>query len=246
MIFVKFILFGLFAIWGILCFVISLILVVIFYAIIFISIGSRADIVAHKLSRVWAKYIIITCGIRIKITGNTHHAKSKTFIFISNHKSMLDIPICALSTSHFFKFLSKAELVKIPLLGYIISKLYITVDRSTNKGKVLSFRKMEQALIVGKSIWIYPEGSRNQGEENLTEFQKGAFELAVRTNTSILACVIYDTSSHISKQKGFYLRPGTVKVKWLPAISPNGETATSLAKKLYDNMNDELDILKAY
>jgi 1-acyl-sn-glycerol-3-phosphate acyltransferase len=47
----------------------------------------------------------------------------KTYVFVANHQSQLDIPLYAIACSNIFRFLAKAELTKIPLMGYIIRNL---------------------------------------------------------------------------------------------------------------------------
>lgn len=71
--------------------------------------------------------------IRYKIINEDFISDKGTYVFVANHRSMLDIPLYARACSNTFRFLSKAELTKIPLLGYVIRKLYVTVKRGDKK-----------------------------------------------------------------------------------------------------------------
>jgi 1-acyl-sn-glycerol-3-phosphate acyltransferase len=70
---------------------------------------------------------------------------------------MLDIPAYAAACSNSFRFLSKAELAKIPLLGYVIKNLYITVNRTDRSDRSKSIERMKETIDEGLSVFLAPE-----------------------------------------------------------------------------------------
>ena len=136
-----------------------------------------------------------------------------------NHLSALDIPASAIACPNPFRFLSKAELGKIPVLGWIIRNIYLTVDRGSARARSESLVKMTNALNEGSSILIYPEGTRNRGGSVPERFFDGAFRLALSSGKplAMLCLVNSHERSHGSK---FSLQPGVLRYHWLPVIEP--------------------------
>lgn len=201
---------------------ISLLIVTPIYAVIFLLGGKRATRPAHRLSQLWAHWVLFFTGTWLKVYNRELLDPKETYVFVSNHQSQIDIPACAVSTNHIFKFLAKDELRKIPLLGYIISNLYIMVDRSSMRARVLSMQKMEATLTEGISVWIYPEGTRNKSTEPLGPFFDGAFQLAIASQRPIAVLTIIGTSKILPSGQLFQLRPGRVKSVWSAPIQTRG------------------------
>jgi len=213
-----------FAILAGLLIIISLIIVTPIYAIILRFGGVNAVQIANKLSKIWAHYVLFCSGARLKVFGKDLIRPKETYVFVSNHRSYLDIPVCAIATDNTFKFLAKDELGKAPFLGYIIRTLYITVKRQSVRDRVMSLKKMESELKQGVSVFLYPEGSRNKTNELLTEFLDGAFTVAINTGTPIAVCTIYDTRKILQPGNLFKLIPGKVNAWWEQPIETKGMT----------------------
>jgi 1-acyl-sn-glycerol-3-phosphate acyltransferase len=192
----------------------SLIIVTPIYFLIFLTGGKNADRAALQLSRAWASIVLISCGVRLIVHNRDAVDPKKTYVIISNHRSYIDVPVCARCTRLTFKFLAKEELTKVPLLGYIITRLYITVRRKSARDGVNALKKMEAELNKGTSVWIYPEGTRNTSDQPLREFQDGAFVLAVNTGRPLLVLTIKDTRKILPPDTLFNLFPGKVEAWW--------------------------------
>jgi len=134
------------ALWGILVFIILMFPVLPFYIIGIAIWGSKAIQKVHFASRIWARGIFFFCGIIPKNVGQVKLDKTQAHVLISNHLSALDIPLCAIASANPFRFLSKAELGKIPVLGWIIRNIYLTVDRANARERQQSMDKMKAAL----------------------------------------------------------------------------------------------------
>jgi 1-acyl-sn-glycerol-3-phosphate acyltransferase len=126
--------------------------------------------------------------IFIKIHGREHFERGKGYVVIGNHNSNYDIFInsTTLPWHSVFYFLSKSELGKVPAFGIIAKNLTVLVDRSSMTSRMKSMLLMKNILKSGRSVWIFPEGTRNKTDQDLIEFQDGAFRLAVEMKSPII------------------------------------------------------------
>lgn len=217
------------ALWGIyalLIFVVTLIISIICYFIIFtIADKKTAASTAHKyVSRNWARTLFFFFGIRLKIKNKTFLKNDQTYVFVANHLSQLDIPADAIATDHVFKYLAKEELTKIPLMGYIIRNLYISVNRKDKFARAKSMENMQNNLRQGISVFIFPEGTRNKSDQPLLDFRDGAFRLAIESQVPIAALTLLNTGKLLSPSRPIELSPGTITCVWSEPISTKGMT----------------------
>ena len=141
-----------------------------------------------------------------------------------NHTSQLDIPLFARACVNTFRFLSKIEVTKIPLMGYIVKRIYITVDRKKREDRVRSVEKMKYSLLTESvSVVLFPEGTRNRTEQPLIDLKDGAFRLAIDTQLPIAVLTILNAKEFIPAGK-FELKPGTIRGIWSEPIETMGLT----------------------
>ena len=98
-------------------------------------------------------------------------------IRVANHQSFLDMPLLATLPTN-MKWVSKKELFKIPIVGWLMSLAgHISIDRGA-KGAAKSLQKMVGPIENGMSVMIFPEGTRSR-EGKLKAFKK---ELPLRVD----------------------------------------------------------------
>ncbi len=236
---------SLFGLWAALIFSISMILAGVFYFVIFSTCSSgKAPHIAHgKVSRIWAGFLLFCYGIRLHIKNENVLERNTTYVFVANHRSMLDIPAYALACHHTFRFLAKAELMKIPVLGYIIRKLYISVDRKNKEARVKSMENMNRSIRDGISVFICPEGTRNKTNDPLLSFHDGAFRLAISAQVPLAVLTILHSGKLLSPNQPLEMRPGTIDCVWAPVIETKGLTEKDipmLKQQVIDIMEKEL------
>ncbi len=221
---------NLFGFYAILIFIVVLIVAAICHTLVFTFVNEkRAPFFAHKwVSRPWARTLFIFYGIRLKTYDQKILDPNQTYVFIANHRSLLDIPAFALAHHHTFRFLAKAELLKLPLFGYLIKKLYITVDRKDKTARAKSMENMIKSIREGISVFIYPEGTRNKTDNPLLPFHDGAFRLAIQTQLPIAILVIKNADHLLSPKYPFALRPGKIICQWCETIPTTGLTQADL------------------
>lgn len=218
------ILYLLVGIYCILPFIISFFIVIPLYFLIFNFAGKKAPVMAHRISRGWGYFLLTAFFLRVKIKNREFIDSATTYVFIANHRSMLDIPLYAISCKNTFRFLSKAELAKIPIFGYVVKRLYITVNRSDKSDRGRSIEKMQRSLAEGVSIFLAPEGTRNRTTAPLLPFKDGAFLLAVTSGRPIAVLTILNTHQHHSPILPLELKPGILFAEWSEPILTIGLT----------------------
>ena len=234
-----------FGIYAAIVFACSLLISSLLYFIVFTLMDEdHSPAFAHRyISRPWASFLFIMYGIRVEIRNRNFLERHQPYVFIANHRSQLDIPAYAIATNHIIRFLAKAELNKIPLMGYIIGKLYISVDRKDKAARSRSMENMLSSLRRGISVFICPEGTRNKGTEPLLPFHDGAFRLAIQAQMPLAILVVKNAEQLLSPLRPVELAPGKIICQWCPTISTRGltqEDLPSLKDKAIELMTEAL------
>lgn len=220
-----------------------------FYVIWYLSVfsfftvcGGVTTLVVSLFSEKWARYItniiwayvvIPPAGIRLETIGRENLPQLHgNYIVYANHGSLLDIPAVALATRVPLTWVAKASLSKIPFFGWAMARVHMLVDR---KGSVDATRKMvEEAsrrLKDGQILSIFPEGTRNRGDQPLLPFKKGAFILARHTKVPIVPVAIKNSRALWPANK-FWPRPGIIRIKIGSPMAPlAGENLTALTER---------------
>ena len=165
-----------------------------------------------KLARFWSKFILVGMGFVWKIEREQIPEKDKSYMFIGNHTSMVDIMLMLTSVKNPFVFVGKKELAKIPLFGFFYKRTCILVDRSSAKSRQAVFLRAQRRLKQGLSICIFPEGGVPEEDILLDEFKDGAFRLAINHNIPIVPITFADNKKRFS-YTFFSGGPGKMRVK---------------------------------
>mmetsp|Transcript_12055 Transcript_12055/g.35788 ORF Transcript_12055/g.35788 Transcript_12055/m.35788 type:complete len:343 (-) Transcript_12055:61-1089(-) len=137
----------------------------------------------------------------------------KACIYVANHQSFMDILSC-LHLPRSFKFISKAEIFKIPLIGWTMAKAqHISLQREDRKSQVEVFRSALKKLGAGTSLFIYPEGTRSKDGVMLDFKAKGAFGMARRVKVPIVPITVLGTGRMMPGGKEYMLYPSWAGVR---------------------------------
>jgi 1-acyl-sn-glycerol-3-phosphate acyltransferase len=221
----------LFAFYAVLFVVVTAFIVIPCYIVIFTTFSAeKAPHSAHKMSRFWARLLFMGFFIRVKVKGKELIDKNQVYVFVCNHRSQLDIPLFACACENTFRFLAKIEVTKVPFFGYVVKKLYLTVDRKSKEDRVASIQRMKDSMQKEKiAVLLYPEGTRNRTDAPLLDFKDGAFRMAIETQLPIAVLTILN-SADFSPVNKFQLRPGTIKAQWSEPIITKGMTLDDVPK----------------
>lgn len=189
------------------------------FILIPLLISQKGDKISFLFIRLWASIWSFLSGIRYEVHGLQHIDPSKPYIYIFNHRSFIDAPVIPMVIPQEVRGIGKKELSKIPVFGTVIGRIAVWVDRSDAESRRISLEKLVKFLSLGKSIVVAPEGTRNDTDEVLLHFQKGAFRLSIETGIPILPMAVIGADT-IMKRGSLMLSPGKVKVYFSAPINP--------------------------
>jgi 1-acyl-sn-glycerol-3-phosphate acyltransferase len=156
---------------------------------------------------------------KIKIEGREKAKKGETYVIISNHQSMLDT-LFINSLRYRFKWVSKIENLKVPVLGWYLRMAdYIVVNRGNEESKIEMLDKSLNYLKNGISVMLFPEGTRSSDNE-VAMFKRGAFQLAIDSNVSILPVMIEGTGGILPKHGLLFKSGYRITVRVLDPVDP--------------------------
>ena len=153
----------------------------------------------HLFTCFWASlYTWVMPPWHIRIEGKEHVRKDATYMVVMNHQSQLDILVVFRLFFH-FKWVSKIEMFKIPLIGWNMRlNRYISLKRGDKESVAQMISGCEDRIDEGSSIFMFPEGTRSPDGE-VKAFKLGAFQLALKKKIPILPIVISGTNRALPK-----------------------------------------------
>lgn len=214
---------------------IYLILVLIVFGIILLPFGivlwalttpfDKKGVVIFQYARVWAFCLIhMNPFWRVELEGAENVDPDQSYVMVSNHQAMYDIPLLYYVPLH-FKWVAKREVLKMPIIGWVLWMQHgIALRRGDPNSAKKMMKKGVEFLNQGNSVMIFPEGTRSK-TGRVNAFMPGAFLMATKSKHPILPVVI-DGALGVTQKKG----SGHIfKVKILPAISVEEIASTKIA-----------------
>ena len=179
----------------------------------------------HLFTCFWASlYIWVFPAWSVSISGKSRIDRNQTYVIVSHHQSLVDI-LVAFNLFVHFKWVSKAELFNIPLIGW---NMYLNRYIRLERGKKDSIKKMyqacEQHLISGSSVYLFPEGTRSTTGQ-MRDFKEGAFVLAKRLGLPVLPIVINGSKGAVPKNSLNFHGRTEIIVEILQPVQPDDSTS---------------------
>jgi 1-acyl-sn-glycerol-3-phosphate acyltransferase len=173
----------------------------------------------HWLIAHWGfQYIRVWPGWRVKVIGREKIPKGRV-VFVANHQSMADV-ISVLGLYAPYKFVSKAELFRVPVLGWLMSMArYVPVERGKPHSMARMIEECRGWLRSGVSVLIFPEGTYSGGKRMLP-FKRGAFTLACEEQVPVVPVVLKGTPELIHEDGPWMSPRAHVSVEVLDTIAP--------------------------
>lgn len=132
-------------------------------------------------------------GVRFDIVQGKEHLSTRPMVLVGNHQSSLDVLLLAAIFPQYCSVTAKASLKSVPFLGWFMSLSgTVFIDRADRQSALKAFeRAAEEMRRQRQSVFIFPEGTRHSSPnvEELGNFKKGAFHLAVQAQVPVVVCV---------------------------------------------------------
>jgi 1-acyl-sn-glycerol-3-phosphate acyltransferase len=229
---------------GIVFFVIFLVTYPFFFILL-----SRDEwvIYAFKLKKVWSFLMSVFALVPVVVKKEVELPKDTPYVICANHTSYLDIVLMNCIISNFFVFMGKAELLKWPIVNVFFrnGRMDIAVNRTNKREAMRALQKAGEALELGRSVMIFPEGTMPETAPKMKRFKNGAFKLAIENQVPIVPLTLITNWKLFSDHTDIFGRgrPGICRAKIHKPISTKGMTdkdLVSLREQTFNTINQEL------
>ncbi|HSQ77560.1 MAG TPA: lysophospholipid acyltransferase family protein [Nitrospirota bacterium] len=181
--------------------------------------------------------------IRLRYEDRSKNCPGEPYIFVSNHRSASDaFLMCVLP--HECVQIVNIWPFRIPVLGlYARLSGYLNI-RSMSHEHFMSEAK--ELLSNGVSIIFFPEGTRS-ASRTMGSFHGAAFRLALESKAAVVPLCIAG-NEHIPPKGSLLLRPGTIRVRRLPAIvwdDYKDLNAFAFKNRVWHIIDNELSVMES-
>lgn len=176
---------------------------------------------------------------RLTVIGSDHVPATGGFILAAGgHRSILDTPIVAATTSRLLRYMGAEKYFEVRGLSWFLRSVGgFPVQRDATDRDAL--RLSEEVLRSGQPLVIYPEGTRFSGAV-VQPLQQGAAFLACRAQVPIVPVGLGGTERAWPKG-GRFIRPTKVAlVVGEPMVPPAPEDGTRVKRSAVRAFNDQL------
>jgi 1-acyl-sn-glycerol-3-phosphate acyltransferase len=217
---------------------ISVYTVVLGAASIVSSLWDPKGYAAHACARVWSWLILKTTGVRVAVEDLDRIEPRKTYVFVSNHQSIYDIPVIFASLPYQLRIIAKASLARFPVLGWHLKRGgHLFVDRR-NPDRAGILNRWRALVSEGLSLVIFAEGTRSW-DGQVARFRAGSFLLAIEAGLPIVPLGVIGTRQVMPKGR-LRTEPADVKLIVHDPIQPPALERPTIqdAKALADRVRD--------
>ena len=205
--------------------------------------------VAHGCARAWSWVILKTTGVRVRVIGLERVVRGQTYVFVSNHQSIYDIPVIFASLPFQLRIIAKESLGRFPFLGWHLRRaVHLLVDRS-NPDRAGILGRWRRLVADRLSLIVFPEGTRS-ADGRVGRFRAGSFLLALEAGLTIVPLAV-SGSRHVMKKGRLMTCPGDVTLvvhEPIPAPridAPGVADARELAGRVHAVVRASLDALES-
>jgi 1-acyl-sn-glycerol-3-phosphate acyltransferase len=193
---------------GTIAFLIAFALIMLVYDVVFrigFLFGARANAWLMGVMQTTLIYAMRLAGIRIEVERSPLIRPKTSYIIVSNHQSMFDIPAFGWQFfTNFPKYISKLELAKwIPAVSVQLRKGgHALIDRKDRSTAVKAIDKLACEIVDnGFSAVIYPEGTRARSGQLAPFKPAGTVALLQQAKDTPVVPVCIDESWRILQHK---------------------------------------------
>lgn len=165
------------------------------------------------------KLILWECGTKVTVIGHENVPSGEPVLYVGNHRSYFDILLTYCRCPDLTGYVAKDGMEKIPLLSTWMKRLYcLFLNRDDVRQGLKTILTGIEQMKNGISMCIFPEGTRNHGEEMLP-FKEGSMKMAEKTGYAIIPMAITNSAeifeNHVPK-----IRPTHVVLEYGKPIYP--------------------------
>jgi len=167
------------------------------------ALAAGSPAILYRVAHLGVRIGLFLSGIRYHVEGGEHIQRHRAAVYAVNHASNVEPPILFDALRELFprlRILYKAELRKLPVLVRAFDLAgFVPLERGNPEQSLPAIDHAVEALGVGNSFLIFPEGTRSRTGA-LLPFKKGGFIMAIRAQAPIVPVAI--TGARTAMRKG--------------------------------------------
>jgi 1-acyl-sn-glycerol-3-phosphate acyltransferase len=181
--------------------------------------------------RMWAHGVLVSLRWLVGLTyaeRGRHNIPNEPCLIVANHQSTWET-LAFLILFPDVAIVAKQELLTIPVFSWFLRKSpMILIDRESGSKAIRKMVEESQAALAqGRSVLIFPEGTRKPVSEPIA-FKRGVELLYAKLGRPVLPVAL--NSGHFWRLGWPYKRAGTISVSYLDPIPP-GLAAAEFTRK---------------
>ncbi len=180
----------------------------------------RRRVALHLYSCFWAQFYIFANPLwRVRVEGRSKLPWEGPAVLVANHLSLIDI-IVLYGLYSPFKWVSKAEVFRVPFIGWNMRlNDYVPLRRGDRESVREMAEHCQRHLARGAPVLIFPEGTRSR-DGSLQPFKDGAFRLAMEARCPVIPIAVRGTGDSLPKHGLALRKPMRAVVQVLDPIDP--------------------------
>ena len=155
----------------------------------------KKDEISLRIVQWGFRTILNIAGTKITVIGK-ENMPDEAALYVGNHRSYFDILLMNVQCERLTGFVAKDSIEKVPSLRVWMRYLYcLFLNRSDAREGLKTILTAIEYVKKGISICIFPEGTRNDGEElSMLPFKEGSFKIATKTGCPIVPVSINNSA----------------------------------------------------
>ncbi len=197
----------------------------------FLPFGRRERLAVRVFAKLFCGGILAAVGWRVRVENPEGFTSHRPCVFVANHQSFLDVLLFGAIVPKGTVAAGKKEIARIPFFGWFFrASGNILLDRGNHPQTAAALHRAAEIIRrEGLSVWMMPEGHRNDGK-TLLPFRSGAFRLAAEAGVPIVP-VVAEPISAVADTKRKLAHRGEFRIRVLEPIATDAaETPLKMAQ----------------
>ncbi|GAC1602775.1 MAG: hypothetical protein NVS4B10_15080 [Myxococcales bacterium] len=187
---------------------------------------------SEAVLRFWCRLVLAVAGARVIVRREAVLDPRKSYVFVCNHTSNMDVPAVLATTPTPLRFIAKRELSRVPFFGAAARRMgHVFIDRKDSHGAAKAIRaRIHRGFETGVALFFFAEGTRATTEE-LLPFKKGAAVAALDTQLDVVPIAVAGARKVLLPKGLSLFRPGPIAVVFgapIPIASFDYDTRDAL------------------
>jgi 1-acyl-sn-glycerol-3-phosphate acyltransferase len=220
-------------------------LIVLTFPVVWLGLRRREWYgLAHRATRLIGQGFFIGALLPVRIEHRFRPDPKQPYIYCINHFSYMDIALLGTIVPGMYAFIGKTGVQKVPLFGYMFSRLHVMVDRNDPNSRARSLKQSLQLLREGRPMIVFPEGGmRSTNPPQMAPFMDGAFAMAIQQQVPIVPITLLNDYRVLPNAKKLRMRWEPIQVVFHPPVLTTGLTMSDiepLKKQVFAIIQQEL------